>query len=217
MGRGLAKAHKEGITHRDIKPANIIITGENQLKILDFGLAMLAGQSGTTKKGVVMGTSPYMSPEQAKSEAVDHRTDVWSLGVVLYRMLTGSAPFRGDHDAAVLYSVVHEEPKPVAELRDGVPAALRQIIPKALSKNPDDRYQTVDAMVVDLEAARDELFGAKAAFPPGPSVLPRPGRLCTHKRPACCSITRRATAEGALKKPENVMTRIARGMECRNE
>ena len=176
VGRGLAKAHRQGITHRDIKPANIVITGENQLKIVDFGLAMLAGQTGMTRDGVVMGTSPFMSPEQAKSETVDRRTDVWSLGVVLYQMLTGSAPFRGDHDAAVLYSVVHEDPKPLAEHREGVPPALERIVRRALAKAPDDRYQTVDDMVADLEAARIELFGSKAAFSPTPSVLPRPGR-----------------------------------------
>jgi serine/threonine-protein kinase len=176
VGRGLAKAHREGITHRDIKPANVIITGENQLKIVDFGLAMLAGQTGVTKQGVTVGTSPFMSPEQAKSETVDHRTDVWSLGVVLYQMLTGTAPFRGDHDAAVLYSVVHEDPKAPTELRDDVSDDLDRIVFKALAKDPDDRYQKVDDMIVDLGAVRIALVGSKAAFAPGPSVLPRPGR-----------------------------------------
>jgi TolB-like protein/tRNA A-37 threonylcarbamoyl transferase component Bud32 len=175
-GRGLAKAHKEGITHRDIKPANIVITGENQLKIVDFGLAMLSGQTGTTKTGVTVGTSPYMSPEQAQGGAVDHRTDVWSLGVVLYQMLAGTAPFRGKHDAAVLYSVVHEDPKPASVLRDEVPPELGRIVEKALAKNPDDRYQSVDDMIVDLEAARVALVGTKAAFAQTPKVLPRPGR-----------------------------------------
>jgi serine/threonine-protein kinase len=176
VGKGLAKAHQKKITHRDIKPANIVITGDNQLKIIDFGLAILAGHTGFTKAGITMGTSPYMSPEQAQSGAVDHRTDIWSLGVVLYQMLTGTAPFRGDHDAAVLYSVVHEDPQPIGVFRDDVPPDLDRIVSKALAKNADERYQNVDDLLVDLETVRIGHAGARAVFKTGPQVLPRPGK-----------------------------------------
>jgi serine/threonine-protein kinase len=176
VGKGLAKAHEKGITHRDIKPANIVITGDDQLKIIDFGLAILAGRTGVTKTGMTVGTSTYMSPEQAQGGVVDHRTDIWSMGVVLYQMLTGEAPFRGDHDAAVLYSVVHEDPRPIGDFRDDVPPDLWRIIRRALAKNPGDRYQTVNDMLADLEAARIGYAGARAVFKTAPQVLPRPGK-----------------------------------------
>jgi len=175
-GRGLSKAHREGITHRDIKPANIMITGDSQLKILDFGLATLGGQTGASKEGITVGTSPYMSPEQIQGGTVDHRTDVWSLGVVLYQMLTGSIPFKGDHESAVFYSVIHVDPPTVSNHRETMPDELNRIVLKALTKNPDERYQSVDDMLADLESVKIELLGSKAAFTPAPSVLPRPGR-----------------------------------------
>jgi serine/threonine protein kinase len=114
IAQGLHKAHEKGIIHRDIKPGNIIITNDGMVKILDFGLAKLAGQSRLTKTGSTVGTAAYMSPEQAQGIEVDHRTDIWSLGVVLFEMLTGKLPFRGDHEAALLYSIVHEEPQVIS-------------------------------------------------------------------------------------------------------
>src|SRR5258708_515851 len=137
IARGLVKAHRSGIEHRDIKPANLIITADEIVKILDFGIAKLAGAAGLTRIGSSLGTPGYMSPEQARGEEVDPRTDVWSLGAVLYEMVTGRRPFRGDHDQAVLYALFNQEPDPVPQLRPHAPPELIRIIGRILTKNPD--------------------------------------------------------------------------------
>ena len=155
ISQGLTKAHEKGIVHRDIKPSNIFITTDGMVKIIDFGLAKLTGKSLLTKEGTSLGTVNYMSPEQSKGEATDHRTDIWSLGGLIYEMIAGQAPFKGDYEQAVVYSIINEEPEPLTSLRTGVPIDLERIVNKTLAKNPDDRYQHTDDLLVDLKHVSD--------------------------------------------------------------
>jgi serine/threonine protein kinase/Tol biopolymer transport system component len=159
IARGLFKAHRSGIVHRDIKPANLMITADEIVKILDFGIAKLAGAAGLTRIGSSLGTPGYMSPEQARGEEVDHRTDVWSLGAVLYEMVTGRRPFRGEHDQAVLYALFNQEPDPVEQLRPDAPPELVRIIGRMLAKDPDRRYLTAAEALADLRALYGPVTG----------------------------------------------------------
>jgi len=157
IAQGLHKAHEEGIVHRDVKPANVMVTDDGVVKLLDFGLAKLGGRTLVTKEGTTLGTAAYMSPEQSRGEDVDRRTDIWSVGVVLYQMVAGVPPFRGDYENAVIYSIHNAAPEPLTSLRTGVPMELERIVGKALAKDPSDRYQHADELATDLRHVRGEV------------------------------------------------------------
>ena len=164
-GLGLKAAHEAGVVHRDIKSANLMVTKQGYVKVADFGLALVADWSRRTQRDQIPGTPAYMSPEQAMGEAVDRRTDIWALGVVLYEMVTGRLPFEAEYQQAVLYAVINEQPKPMTALRVDVPVELDRIVAKALAKDPGDRYQSVEEMLVDLRVLRrGSSSGTSAAF-----------------------------------------------------
>lgn len=143
VAEGLAKAHDEAITHRDLHPGNILITRERVVKIVDFGLATLAGATRLTRTNAMAGTLAYMSPEQLRGEEADARSDIWSFGAVLFEMLAGCLPFRGDHPAAIMYAIANEEPGDLAGLRKEVPGSIAQLCRQCLRKNRDERPQTM--------------------------------------------------------------------------
>jgi eukaryotic-like serine/threonine-protein kinase len=163
VARGLAAAHERGVVHRDVKPGNVMLTPDGTAKILDFGLARI-GDLQITEPGVRPGTLAYMSPEQIRGDDMDHRSDIWSLGVVLYEMLTGERPFRGP-DAAVLHAIAHSEPAPLGEVRSGVGEGLTTVMEQLLSKDPNHRVQTAAEIPAALVAAMAEPHRSRRAWP----------------------------------------------------
>ena len=172
LADALSSAHESGIVHRDLKPANVMITGENRIKVLDFGLAKLVEDpeasdleatafptqaTELTAEGMVMGTAPYMSPEQVEGRAMDHRTDIFSLGIVLYEMATGKRPFAGDTSAALVSSILRDSPPTVTEINESLPRHLARIIQHCLEKDPEARYQSAKDVRNELKSLRREV------------------------------------------------------------
>ena len=171
--KGLQAAHGKNIVHRDIKPANLMIGEDGQVTIMDFGLALLTDRSKLTRLDETMGTVTYMSPEQTYGMELDQRTDLWSLGVVLYEMITAQEPFKGHYDKAVMYSITNEEPEPMTALRTGVPMELEWLVGKCLAKAAEKRYQNAGDVIVDLTSLRKKLeSGSLTAVQPRHSPVP---------------------------------------------
>src|ERR1044071_5813897 len=169
IAAALSAAHAAGVTHRDIKPDNLMLRPDGYVKVLDFGLAKLTDRPTETDNeaptramvntdpGTVMGTVGYMSPEQARGQATDARTDIWSLGVVIYQMVTHHLPFEGTSNSDVIAAILSKEPPPMARYARDIPEALEWIVTKALTKDPDERYQTAKEMMVDLRRIKQRL------------------------------------------------------------
>jgi serine/threonine protein kinase/tetratricopeptide (TPR) repeat protein len=152
----LQEAHGHGIVHRDIKAENIMVSAKGQAKVMDFGLAKLKGSLKLTRSSSTVGTLAYMAPEQIQGGEVDARSDIFSFGVVLYEMLTGRTPFRGEHEAAMMYSILNEEPEPLEKTLPDAPPELLHVMNRALEKNPDDRYQSIHEMAIDLRRMKKD-------------------------------------------------------------
>ena len=167
----LKQAHELGVVHRDIKSDNLMVTAEGYVKVMDFGIAKLQDASILTQEGTVLGTASYMSPEQAIGEPVDHRSDIFSLGVVFFEALTGQLPFPGDYELAVIYSIVNLAPVSIRELNKDVPELLEQVIVKAMRKEPQQRYQDVGEMIQDLTKVKAFLEGRLGTVRTPPKLI----------------------------------------------
>ena len=192
VARGVAAAHDANIIHRDIKPANILLcsqgsgrgpvtgfggAGAARVKLLDFGIAKLSGQTAVTRTGTTVGTVAYMSPEQIMGQGVDQRTDLWSLGIVMYELLAGRRPFSGENEIATIRAIADDRPRPLRQVRPEVPAALDAIVDKALQKDPNQRYASAHDFLHDVEALRTVTGAdATAATVAGPSASRRLSR-----------------------------------------
>ena len=186
MAAALSVAHAAGIIHRDIKPENIMLRPDGIVKVLDFGLAKLAAavpggadtatQLGVnTEAGTMVGTAAYMSPEQARGQSVDARTDIWSLGVMLYEMMAGRSPFAGPSGTDVLAAILQNEPAPVARFEPNAPTEVQRILTKTLRKDRSQRYQTVQDLLLDLQALREDLQShARFGTAPGTAIITEP-------------------------------------------
>jgi eukaryotic-like serine/threonine-protein kinase len=174
IAQGLSFAHQQGLVHRDVKPQNVLLNGDGRAKVTDFGIARsLDVQHGMTQTGTVLGTSDYIAPEQAQGQHVDEHTDVYSLGVVLYELLTSEVPFPGENFVAVAMRHINEPPPPIRDKRPDVPPRVEAAVQKAMAKRPEDRFPTMAAFSAELEACLAELQAAGTVVAPAVARAPR--------------------------------------------
>src|SRR5437588_11833824 len=181
VARGLAFAHEHGVVHRDVKPQNVLLNGDGQAKVTDFGIARTLTVDGVTQTGTVLGTSNYIAPEQASGQPVDAQTDVYSLGVVLYELLAGDVPFPGENFVSVAMKHVNEPPPNLLDVRRDVPLRVAAAVDRALEKDPSQRFPSMDAFAAELEACLAELASpdgedATMIVPRAPAAPRRPRR-----------------------------------------
>jgi serine/threonine-protein kinase len=180
IARGLSFAHQQGLVHRDVKPQNVLLNGDGQAKVTDFGIARsLDVQHGMTQTGTVLGTSDYIAPEQAQGQRVDEHTDIYSLGVVLYELLTTEVPFPGENFVAVAMRHINEPPPPVRDKRPDVPPRVEAAVQRAMAKDPADRFATMADFCRELEACLADLASAGTRI--APAVRPAP-TVTSHRR-----------------------------------
>jgi Tol biopolymer transport system component/predicted Ser/Thr protein kinase len=185
MGSALEAAHQRGVVHRDIKTENVMVGSHGQIKVMDFGLAKLRDSIRRTRSATTSGTLSYLAPEQILGQGTDARCDIFSFGVVIYEMLTGQLPFRGEHEAAILYAIVNQDPEPVAKYRAGLSSECLHVLNRALEKDREDRYQSVSDMLIDLRRVRREVEGERsgplapveAAVGAAPAAAVTPGEV----------------------------------------
>ncbi len=163
IAEGLQEAHENDIVHRDIKPHNVMLTVKGHVKIMDFGLASLAGRSKITKSGATLGTPAYMAPEQLEGQEVDRRADIWALGCVLYEMLAQRSPFDAEYEQAIAYGILNTDPEPISAQRADVTPEVDRLLSKALAKDPAERYQHADDLLADLRVLRKQTGDRKGA------------------------------------------------------
>ena len=201
VAQGLAYAHEHGIVHRDVKPSNIMVVRDGHVKITDFGIARMASSSVRTQTGMVLGSPKYMSPEQVMGKQIDQRSDIFSLGVMLYEMLAGQVPFNGENVNAIMYQILNAMPPPPGTLNPAVPDMLNFIVAKALAKTPDDRYRDAGEFADDLRACRDIVPRSGARVDLRRSHLRQPDA----QLPDSIHMVRRGEAEAEESKPVATM------------